>query len=199
MKQHAIIILAAGSSSRLGYPKQLVKHRGESLIQHALSEATKVSDNVIIVLGANSDAVEKEIENFQVRVAINKDWEEGMSSSIRCGLADLLKENVSADAAIFMVCDQPFITSSLINELIAKHGETGKPIVACGYKETIGTPVLFDKIFFPVLLGLKGQSGAKKIISENPESTVAIPFPLGYVDIDTKDDYAALKKNKFNN
>jgi molybdenum cofactor cytidylyltransferase len=199
MKQHAIIILAAGSSSRFGHPKQLAKYLEENFIRHALSQAINTSANVIVVLGANFDAVEKEIRDFPVRVAYNKDWEEGMSSSIRCGLAGLLKENASADAALFMVCDQPFVTSSLLNEMITKYEETMKPIIATAYKDTIGTPVLFDKIFFPALSQLLGPSGAKKIISENKDSIITIPFPLGYIDIDTKADYEALQRNQFNN
>ena len=195
MKRYAIIVLAAGSSSRFGYPKQLVKHHNESFIRRALSEAAKASGNVIIVLGANFDMVKKEIKNIPAHIVHNKDWEEGMSSSIRLGLADLLKENAIADAAIFMVCDQPFVTSSLLNELIAKYEETRKPIIACAYQDTIGTPVLFDRTFFPVLLALKGQAGAKKIISENKDATVTVPFPLGYIDIDTREEYDNLQKN----
>jgi molybdenum cofactor cytidylyltransferase len=198
MGKYAIIILAAGSSSRFGYAKQLADHNGKSLIQHALSEATKVTENVILVLGANAEIIKKEIENTPARLVYNKDWEEGMSSSIRCGLSDLLKKNAEIGAVIFMVCDQPFVTSSLVNELITKHEETKKTIVASAYQETTGTPVLFDKTFFQELLALTGQSGAKKIISQNPDSTIAISFPLGYIDIDTKDDYEALQKNKFN-
>jgi molybdenum cofactor cytidylyltransferase len=113
------------------------------------------------------------------------------------GLSDLLRGNESIDAAIIMVCDQPFVTSSLLKELIARYEETKKPIVASAYQDTIGTPVLFDKSFFQALLSLKGQTGARKIISENIGSTSTIPFPLGYIDIDTKEDYEALQKNKF--
>ncbi len=76
--------------------------------------------------------------------------------------------------------------------MIEKYEKTGKPIVACDYKDAIGTPVLFDKTFFNTLLELKGQAGAKKIISQNLDVTVTIPFPLGYIDIDTKEDYESL-------
>lgn len=199
MGKHAIVILAAGSSSRFGYAKQLAKYNTESFIKHALSEAIRTEKNIIVVLGANAEIIKKEIQDTPARLVFNKDWEEGMSSSIRCGLSDLLREDAAIDAAIFMVCDQPFVSSSLLNELITKYEETKKPIVASAYKDTIGTPVLFDKTFFPVLLELKGQAGAKKIISQNPDSTITISFPLGYIDIDTEDDYNALQKNQFNN
>jgi molybdenum cofactor cytidylyltransferase len=197
MGERAIIILAAGSSSRFGYAKQLVQHNGESFIKHASAEAIKVVKNVVVVLGGNAELIRKEMENIPAQLVYNKDWEEGMSSSIRCGLSFLLSENPFLEVAVLMVCDQPFVTSSLLNELVTKYEETKKPIIACAYKDTVGTPVLFDKAFFPALLGLTGQSGAKKIIAENIGSTITIPFPLGYIDIDTKEDYESLQK-KFN-
>ncbi len=194
MERYAIILLAAGSSSRFGAPKQLAEHKGESFIAHAVSEAIKVTPEVIVVLGANYDAVKKEIENFPVQIVHNKDWEEGMSSSIRSGIKALLNKNASAEAAVITVCDQPFLSSSIIVELIETYKKKGSPIVACAYKDIIGTPVLFNKIFFQPLLKLIGQTGAKKIISQNMEVTVTVPFPLGDIDIDTKDDFENLKR-----
>lgn len=193
MKPYTIILLAAGSSSRFGSPKQLAQNNGRSFIHHAVSEATKVNSDVIVVLGASLDVVKKEIEDFPVQIVYNKDWEEGMSSSIRCGLSALLNKNPSAEAAVILVCDQPFLSSTVIVDLIEKYEAAKKPIVACTYKDVIGTPALFNKTFFQPLLELKGQSGAKKIISQNEDAIVTIPFPLGYIDIDTKEDYENLK------
>ena len=193
LKPYTIILLAAGSSSRFGSPKQLAQNNGKSFIQHAVSEAIKVKLDVIAVLGANLDVVKKEIENFPVQIVYNKDWEEGMSSSIRSGINALLNKNPSAEAVVILVCDQPFLSSTVILDLIEKYEATKKPIVACVYKDVIGTPALFDKTFFKPLLELKGQSGAKKIISQNKDVAVTIPFPLGYIDIDTKEDYEILK------
>jgi molybdenum cofactor cytidylyltransferase len=195
MKNIAIILLAAGSSSRFGEPKQLIKFNGKSLINNALSAALAVNKNIIVVLGANENSVKKEIENKTVKILFNKDWEEGMASSIRCGLSFLIKENASNDAVIFMVCDQPFVTSSLIKKFMVAYEETNKPIVASAYNNTTGTPVLFDKIFFNELLALQGKHGAKKIISQHMDSTTTITFPSGEIDIDTKEDYNNLQKN----
>lgn len=192
-KSYSIILLAAGSSSRFGSPKQLAKNNGRSFIQYAVAEAIKVTLDVIVVLGANHDVVKREMESLPVKIVYNKDWEEGMSSSIRCGISALLNKNSLADAVIIVVCDQPFLSSTVIVELVEKYEATQKPIVACSYKNTIGTPVLFDKSFFPHLLKLKGQSGAKKIISQHKAVTATIPFSLGYIDIDTKEDYESLK------
>ncbi|MDQ6845894.1 MAG: nucleotidyltransferase family protein, partial [Bacteroidota bacterium] len=159
-----------------------------------VSEAIKVTPEVIVVLGSNYDAVKKEIENFPVQIIYNKDWEEGMSSSIRSGFTVLLNKNAPAEAVVIVVCDQPFLSSTIIMEIIKKYETTKKPIVACAYKDIIGTPVLFHKTFFQPLTELKGHAGAKKIISQNMDVTVTVPFPLGDIDIDTKDDFENLKR-----
>ena len=198
MKNIAIIILAAGASTRFGSAKQLVQIDGKSLLEIALSVASDVSSNIVVVLGANASLIKNEIKNHHVFTIQNDNWEEGMSSSIRCGLSFLLKEKSFVDAAIIMVCDQPYVTSSLIKKMIATYQESKKLIVASAYNNTIGTPVLFDKLFFSPLLLLKGKNGAKKIVEENMDSAVTVSFPLGNIDIDTKEDYENLQHAKFN-
>jgi molybdenum cofactor cytidylyltransferase len=199
MDNIGIIILAAGSSSRFGDIKQLSFYGNKTFIRHAAFTAKEVVKKVIVVLGANAEKIKKEIEDIDLHLVFNKDWEEGMASSIRMGLSAFIGINPSAEAAIFMVCDQPFVSSTVLKELIIKHIETNKQIVASTYQGTVGTPVFFEKTFFPALLNLKGQSGAKKIIEQYSESTINVSFPLGGVDIDTKEDYEILQKNKFNN
>lgn len=201
MRKYAVVILAAGSSSRFGQVKQLAAFNNKKFIEHALAEAALVVKNIFVVLGSKADIIKKEIKHFPshiVHIVYNQNWEDGMASSICSGLSEVLKTDPAINGVIFMVCDQPFVTSALLNELITKQEVTKKTIVACSYKGATGTPVLFDKIFFPELLTLTGQAGAKKIVSENPGSTITVPFPLGYIDIDTKEDYEALQKNKFN-
>ncbi|MBS1597562.1 MAG: nucleotidyltransferase family protein [Bacteroidetes bacterium] len=198
MEQFAIIVLAAGPSSRLGEPKQLLPLADMNLLQHTVAEAIKVSKNVVVVLGAHQDLIKEKIRDLAAELIYNKDWEEGMASSIRCGL-DHLITNKKPGAIIIMVADQPFVSSDLLNEIIAKYKESKKPIVACGYKQALGVPVLFDKIFFSELSALKGHSGAKKIILANLQSTESVSFPLGYIDIDTKEDYNQFKKIQSSN
>jgi len=198
MGKIGVIILAAGSSSRFNGVKQLAGYHGKTFVRHAVSAAANIEKNTIVVLGANVEEVKKEIEDLDVHIVFNSCWAEGMSSSIRYGLHALLLDDPDVEATIFMVCDQPFVSSALLQELIAAYRATNKQIVACAYQDTIGTPVLFEKTFFPVLLALTGQTGAKKIIAENMESAVTIPFPMGYIDIDTTDDFEALQKNQFN-
>ena len=191
----AIIILAAGSSSRLGKPKQLLSYHGKSLINHVISVAeNSIADEIIVVLGSHYELIIKEIPaNKKLRVIINAEWEEGIASSIRAGLK-LLQQGSEVDAAIFTVCDQPFITTSLLNNLIEMYQQSKMPIVASSYENTIGTPVLFDKNLFEELLLLKGDSGAKKMIVNHKDKVATIPFPKGNIDIDTNDEYEDLMK-----
>jgi molybdenum cofactor cytidylyltransferase len=196
MSKNAIIILAAGSSSRLGYPKQLLKHYDQSFIRHAVAEASKVSDRIIVVLGANEEAMKEELIGVPAKIVQNKNWEEGMSSSIRCGLTAVLHEEPNTQSVILMVCDQPYVNSGLLEQIIAEQKRSTKPIVACVYSGTIGTPSLFDKSFFSALLNLKGQTGAKSILAKHSDLMAAVSFPEGDLDIDTQEDYDQFLKNE---
>jgi molybdenum cofactor cytidylyltransferase len=102
------------------------------------------------------------------------------------------------DSIIFMVCDQPYVSSSLLLSLIEKKQVTGMPIVASSYEEKLGTPAIFHRSFFPALLELKGDIGARKIIIDNPEKVTTILFPKGQIDIDTNKDYEILNKENDN-
>ena len=177
----------------MGKPKQLLQYEGQSLLKHAIQEAIySIADPVIVVLGANADKFEKEISEKKVHIIENKEWEEGMASSVRAGLNTLLKINPTADAVIFMVCDQPFISSSLLNDLIVVQQETHKPIVTSNYGEAIGPPALFHKSIFKDLLQLKGDAGARKIIQQYSDDVATVLFPEGSIDIDTENDYEEL-------
>lgn len=194
-RNYAIIVLAAGASNRLGRPKQLLIYKGKSLLRHVLDIAKNVNAQpVIVVLGANSQLTSNEIPgDSNIYKIINDNWNKGISSSICCGLNALQQIAPSSEGAIFTVCDQPFITASFLNKLITVQKETGKPIVASSYENTVGTPVLFHKTFFPELLALQGDAGAKTIIRQHTGSYVTVPFPKGEIDIDTGADYKALK------
>jgi molybdenum cofactor cytidylyltransferase len=191
-----IILLAAGASSRLGKPKQLLLYKGKTLLQHGIQVAIDTGSKAIVaVLGANADFLIKETANQSIEVILNKDWNEGMASSIRCGIKYLQEKVPEVDAAIIMVCDQPHVTTQLLKDLVIKYQETGKPIVASSYENNQGTPALFDKTIFAALRELKGDVGAKKIMKAKPDLVVLVNFPLGNIDIDTNENYEELLKN----
>jgi molybdenum cofactor cytidylyltransferase len=191
-----IVILAGGASTRLGQPKQLLRYHGKTLLNHAVDEAINAkADAVVVILGKNADLFQNEIDKEKVLIVVNKYWVEGMASSVRLGLDTLLKIKPYIDAVIFMVCDQPHISSSVLNELITKQQKTTKQIVTCNYGESIGPPALFHKKYFRELAKLKGDVGARNIIEQNFQDVATILFPEGKIDIDTEEDYDALKKS----
>jgi len=170
-----------------------LQYRGKTLLKHAVHEAAIANVNaVVVVLGKNADLLAKEIDGKKVNVVENKEWEEGMASSVRSGLNTLLQNKPAIDGVIFMVCDQPHISASILNELITTQQKTGKPIVTCNYGDTIGPPALFHKSFFSELVKLKGDAGARKIIQQNMDEVATVLFPHGKIDIDTEADYNAL-------
>ncbi|MCR4031932.1 MULTISPECIES: NTP transferase domain-containing protein [Flavobacterium] len=188
-----IIILAAGNSSRLGRPKQLLKYKDSTLLKNTISEALKVEDSFLIVItGSNHDLIEKELNSPEILFSFNPEWENGMSSSIAKGIDELLLLNPDCEQCILAVCDQPFVTSSIFENLINEAIKTGKGIVASAYSETLGTPVLFQKKYFQELLDLNGQEGAKKLIKKYTEDVVSVSFEKGNIDIDTEEDYKTL-------
>lgn len=189
-------MLAAGASSRLGKPKQLLCYKGTTLLKHAVQLAVEAALNpIVVVLGSNAGLLGKEIEDSKAIIVINEAWEEGMASSIRTGLRKMLEMEPAINTVIIMVCDQPYISVKLLQDLIAEHIKTGKPIVASNYKNNLGTPVLFHTSIFSELMQLKGDTGAKKILKNHPEWVVAIDFPMGEIDIDTEEDYNKLLHN----
>ncbi len=191
---YSIILLAAGSSGRLGSPKQLLPYKNKLLLQYLIDEASASSaDSILVVLGANAEIIQTQLQLENIHIVINDDWKEGMASSIRFGIKELQKINSATDAAILMVCDQPFVATSLLNDLITTHQQTGKPIVTSSYDNTTGPPALFHKIIFPELLQLKGDIGARSIIQKHPDEVVSVLFPQGNIDIDTAAEYNKLQ------
>jgi molybdenum cofactor cytidylyltransferase len=183
-----IIILAAGSSSRLGSPKQNLVYNGQTLLQRAIATAAaSACEPVIVVLGANENVIRQSIEDSKTTIVYNTDWQEGMASSIRVGITEMKKIAPEADAVILMLCDQPFVDAPLLSQLVQKRSAKG--IIACAYNETIGPPVLLDTAYFDELLLLKGSDGAKKLLVKYRDDVVTIPFHLGSVDIDTVEDF----------
>ena len=194
--QHfAVIILAAGKSSRLGSPKQLLHFRGKNLLQHSIDIALgSIARQVIVVLGAEKEQIEQNLDQSKIFLLNNKDWQTGMASSIKFALKNLEKVMPEAEGAIFMVCDQPFVSSELLNNLIAKYLESRKSIIASSYDDTLGTPSLFHKSLFGDLSELKGDVGAKSLIKKYKNETESVAFKLGSIDIDTRENYLNLLK-----
>jgi molybdenum cofactor cytidylyltransferase len=192
IRQFGIVLLAAGASARLGNPKQLVLYKGKTLLQHTLDVALELSGKVFVILGAGAAEVQKELETGPARVILNEQWEEGIGSSIRSGVECLKAVYPDAEGVMFLVCDQPHLTATILRNLIARQHETRRAIVASTYSDATGIPALFHRKYFQELEALKGDAGAKKLMLLHPEEVASIDFPLGSIDIDTPDDYKKL-------
>ncbi len=191
----AVIILAAGESSRLGSPKQLLPYAGETLLQYTIQVALNtIARRVIVVLGAHEKLMKTATAYTGLHIVINREWKEGMASSVRCGINELIKTEPHTTGAVILLCDQPFVTASLINALIDMNEKTGKAIIASRYVGTFGAPTFFHKSIFPELLRLEGDVGAKAIIRRHPDDVESVEFSKGNVDIDTAADYGNLTK-----
>ncbi len=186
-------MLAAGASTRLGKPKQLLQFQGKSLLRHTVEEAINANPvEVIVILGQNAELIASEVDSEKAHIIENKNWKEGMSSAIRLGLYTLLAMQPSVETAILMVCDQPFISNAVLNELMTTYQQSKKPIIVCNYGDAIGPPALFHRSLFNELMQLKGDMGARSIIRQHKDEMANIQFPKGSVDIDKQEDYEKL-------
>ncbi|MCF2494237.1 nucleotidyltransferase family protein [Dyadobacter chenhuakuii] len=193
---YGIIILAAGNSSRLGKPKQLLRYQDKTLIRHVTQAAIAAkSTSVTVVTGSNADLIAKELDSLPCHAVYNPDWESGMASSLVTGVQHQMASQPGISGVIFAVSDQPFVTVDLFNALIDRALEGNAGIVASAYENTFGTPVLFSSKYFPALLKLSGTEGAKKLITKFASDVTPVPFPSGGIDIDTQADYQKLLGN----
>lgn len=185
------LILAAGASSRLGQPKQLLVWQNKTLIEHVIDNARQaLGDNIILILGAHSEAIRKVVDLRQVKVIENPGWQEGMASSIRAGINALPK---SATAVLFLLCDQPSVDAGHVISLLNAWKNAPNRIVATAYGDSVGVPALFPRAYLPQLLALSGDTGAKSIIMGNRKNYVTIPLAAATLDIDNLPDYRRLQ------
>ncbi|MFD2287638.1 NTP transferase domain-containing protein [Pedobacter petrophilus] len=190
-----IIILAAGNSSRLGRPKQLLKFKDKTLIELTIDAALKTPFKpIVVVLGAFADRIQEKL-SAEIQFIINERWQEGMASGIAAGLAEILKHSPELENIMIAVSDQPFINAKVLLELQEKQFSTKKGIIASRYAQTTGTPALFNKKYFPQLLSLTGNNGAKSMLKLHDNDVETVAFALGNIDIDTENDYHNLIHN----
>lgn len=186
-----IILLAAGGSTRLGWPKQLIRFKGKTFIARATEIAVRSNaDIAAVVIGGYATSLFSEIEMFPVRMVYNQHFDNGVSTSICKGIESLAMYDLNG--AVFMNCDQPYISTAVINSLLEKGGEKDDSIVACTYNGSMGAPAYFGKKYFPELLHLHGKDGIQTVMDAHKEEVRQIDFPFGVVNIDTANDYEQL-------
>jgi len=192
------VILAAGASTRMSIPKQLLQFRGQAFLRRAASVALEAGCRpVVVVTGANAAVCRESLRELDVLEAENQQWEFGISSSVRVGIEALVTPNPRIAAVVLMLCDQPFVTRDVIVGLVRAHYETGCSIVASQYGGSYGVPALFGKAHFAELGTLEGAAGAKQVIQKHLQKVQLLPFPEGEIDMDTPGDFARLESTNY--
>ena len=186
------IVLAAGASTRLGEPKQLIEVGGQPLVRRAAISALEAGAYpVIVVLGAGGDQILPALDGLVgVRVALNTRWETGLASSLGAGLAALTGED-EVDGALLILADQPFVDAHALRALVDAFGEAR--IVASSYSNTVGIPAVIGREFFGELANLEGDRGAAPWLRGRTDVT-PVPLPVSPLDIDTPDDVSLLRQ-----
>lgn len=190
----AAIIVAAGKSSRFGQPKQLVLFEGEPLLQRAIRCAQEAGASpIFVVLGAHRERVENAIDFGASAIVVNDDWEEGLASSIRCGVKATEMDAVDAAGLLLMTCDQPRVTVEHVRRMIERFEARSEPIlIASTYAGVRGIPAIFPLEAEGDLLALRGDTGARALLHHPPWRLISLPLEGGEIDIDTPDDLARI-------
>ena len=201
-KQHAdsipvpAILLAAGASTRLGQPKQLLRlpvFGGETLLDHAVALArASGAAPIFVVLGAHAEEIILECELLDCILIRNEAWAEGMASSLRVGIAAVFEHAPAASGAMVMVCDQPGLSAEHLRRLLDAHKVDGNRIAASRYAGRTGVPAIFPRRLFPALLALQGDQGARALLQQAGTAVHAIDFPSGELDLDSPEDLQRL-------
>lgn len=191
----AAIIVAAGASSRLGQPKQLVLVDGEPLLQRAVRCAREAGAMpVIVVLGAHRERIGKAVAFGDATMIENAEWEEGLASSIRVGVKAAESRATGAAGVLLMTCDQPRVTAKHLLVMIeAFEAQAGTVMIASMYAGVRGTPAIFPRAMFADLLALRGDRGARGLLAKASLSVVDVQLEGGEVDIDRPEDLAKLE------
>jgi molybdenum cofactor cytidylyltransferase len=195
MNEFSFVILAAGTSSRLGKPKQLLNFKGKTLLEHSIACALETKRGpVITVLGADASLIKESILHLPITILINESFASGMGTSVSTGINGLLSLYPQINGVVLMVSDQPFLSPAILLEITNRHEQTKKNIIASFYNDTVGVPAFFTKKYFAQLLKLNGDEGAKKVMRSYPDDLETVAFPKGSIDIDTVQDYDQLVK-----
>ena len=180
------VVLAAGESSRLGSPKQLVRVKERTLLVHTADCLVRGGcARVAVVLGASMEKIVPTLIGLEAKVVVNEDWREGIASSIRAGISALADE---VEAVVLATCDQPRLEPDVVRRLIARFDGVPECMVACEYAGTVGVPALFGRGRFEELLQLRGESGARRLLRGNIDRVVRVPWPGGTFDVDLPSD-----------
>ena len=194
MSKLAVLLLAAGSSSRMGVPKQLLKWNNTTLLQHAINTVKQIDqDKIILVLGAHFEGIKSNIDATGLTLIYNDNWEKGIGNSIACGINHINKSLPQIENVLIMLADQPLIDFSYLNEMLKTHCSNPDKIICTSYQnKKLGVPAIFNKIYFKELSELNHDKGAKELLNKNLDNILFLDGTHLISDIDTMKDYEAL-------
>lgn len=185
------VVLAAGGSTRFGSPKQLVRLGGRPLLHTAVTRASEVTGNaLIVVLGAHAAEFAPLLKHSPGTVVVNHEWREGLGSSIRAGIARLPP---TCNGVMLVLADQAAVTAEDLKRLAGSWRKQPLYIAAALYSGTIGAPVIFPRSALRELAELRGDVGARVLLRRNTDRVVRVPMPSATVDVDTPEDLLALE------
>lgn len=186
MPEFCAVLLAAGASTRLGEPKQLVEVEGESLLKRTVRLAREAGCRpVVVVLGFESERMRAALDSrLDTIIVTNSGWPSGMGSSLRCGVNAAMR--AGAENVLLLVCDQLALSVDVLERLIEVHRGGATPITAARYDGRPGVPAIFASSLFPELLKVSGDRGARKILEEQMQLVSLVDFPEGELDLDTR-------------
>lgn len=198
-KKIAFLILAAGESQRMGQVKQLLQWQDKNLLSHLIEKAKKsIADDIFVVLGANSDHIQSEVDFENINVIFNPNWKNGIGSSLSAGI-NAIQAYSEYSSVLISLADQPLISQKHYNKLISEFHKSNKSILASKYNETLGVPAVFDKKHFEALSNLEGNKGAKSLILNNPNDVLALRSKEDFLDLDTPEEYTKfINTNRIN-
>jgi|SRR6266567_4054440 len=184
------IVLAAGASTRLGQPKQLIRYHGETLLSRVIRLAKEAGANpVLVVLGADYETMILDVQKASAVPVINEKWQQGIATSIHAGLRAIDTEVPRVTGALLLTCDQPRLTAEHLAALLNTFSVNPQPVIAASaYEGALGIPAVFPPGVFPQLIALRGDKGARTLLKKPPCPLVQVLFPGGEVDIDTPAD-----------
>ena len=189
----AAILLAAGTSTRMGNVKQLLPIDGRPVLEHVLDNVRGADvSEIILVLGHSAQAIQQEVELRDVKVVMNDNYPQGMGTSLQSGLGAI---DPTIEAAIIVLADQPFVCPSTLDQLIQEHSRTRAQIMIPTYRGFRGNPVLLDRSVFPEVKHLRGDIGCRSIFGDHLEGIVKMPVQdVGILlDLDEPVDYERLR------
>lgn len=185
-----VLVLAAGASRRFGSPKQLVRIDGRPLLHRAVAAATAVAGHAVtIVLGANAELLTPLLKHSPGSIVINRDWEQGLASSLRAGIRALPG---SCDGVLVTLADQAMVTPGDLARLATAWRAQPEWLIAASYNGHTGVPAVFPRWTFASFSELRGDAGARSILERHSDRTLRIPMPNAAVDIDTPEDLLTL-------